>query len=149
MKKTILKNIKQFKSKNYHLIIWICVCFLSCDRPVCKNTNPIFDEYQPESKEYKLELIKQLETVDKSNLRYWLKKYTESENEVQLHFYVQSKELCAVLVLNVEQWNKLEQLQKTKGKGYFNAEFTNLQFETENNSLNPKFIYKDFAKILD
>ena len=149
MKKTILMNIKQFKLKNYHLIIWISVCFLSCDRPACKNTNPIFDEYQPESKEYKLELMKQLETVDKSNLRYWLKEYTEYENEVQLHFNIQSKELCAVLVLDVEQWNKLEGLQKTKGKGYFNSEFINLQFEIESDSLNPKFIYKDFAKILD
>ena len=131
------------------LLVFFFVSFISCDRPVCKNTNPIFDDYQPVSKEYKMELIKQLSVVDKSELRYWLKEYTEYENEVQLHFYIQSKELCAVLVLNVEQWNKLEQLRETKGKGHFNAEFTNLQFDIVQDSLNPKFIYRDFSKIID
>jgi len=44
-------------------------------------------------------VILQLSIVDKSKLRYWLKEYTEYENEVQLHFYIQRKELCAILVL--------------------------------------------------
>ena len=125
------------------------VCLISCDRPTCKNANPIFDDYQPVSTKYKQELVKQLSIVDKSKLRYWLKDYTEYENEVQLHFYIQSKELCAVLVLDVEQWNKLEQLKKTKGKGRFNAEFKNLQFEIVQDSLNPKFVYRDFSRIID
>ena len=130
-------------------LIFFFVCFISCDRTPCKNTNPVFDDYQPVSTEYKLELMKQLSIVDKSKLRYWLKDYTEYENEVQLHFYVQSEELCAVLVLNVEQWNKLERLRETKGKGRFNAEFTNLQFDIVQDSLNPKFVYRDFSSIID
>ena len=125
------------------------MCFISCDRTPCKNTNPIFDDYQPVSTEYKLELMKQLSIVDKSQLRYWLKDYTEFENEVQLHFYIQSKELCAVLVLNIEQWNKLERLRETKGKGRFNAEFTKLQFDIVQDTLNPKFVYRDFSRIID
>jgi len=130
-------------------LVFFFVCFTSCDRPACKNTNPIFDEYQPTSKEYKLELIKQLSIIDKSKLRYWLKDYTESENEVQFHFWIQSKELCAVIVLDIEQWGKLEQLREKKGKGRFNAEFTNLQFEIRQDSLNPKFVFKDFSRIRD
>jgi hypothetical protein len=125
------------------------MCFISCDRPACKNTNSIFDDYQPVSKEYKMELIKQLSIIDKSKLRYWLKDYTENENEVQLHFYIQSNELCAVLVLNVEQWNKLERLRETKGRGRFNAEFTNLQFDIVQDALYPKFLYRDFSRIID
>jgi hypothetical protein len=96
-----------------------------------------------------LELIKQLSIIDKSKLRYWLKDYTEYENEVKFHFYIQSKELCAVLVLDIEQWGKLEQLREKKGKGRFNAEFTKLQFEIRQDSLNPKFVFKDFSRILD
>lgn len=129
--------------------VFFIMFFISCDRYDCKNTNPIFDEYRPDSKEYKLELMKQLSIVDKSKLRYWLKNYTENENEVQLHFYIQSKELCAVLVLDVEQWGKLKQLKTKKGKGRFNAEFKNLQFEIEQDSLDPKFVYKDFSRIVD
>jgi hypothetical protein len=125
------------------------VCFISCDRPACENTNPIFDEYQPTSREYKLELINQLSIVDNSKLRYWLKNYVENDDEVQLHFYIQSKELCAVLVLNVEQWGKLERIRETKGKGRFNAEFTKLQFEIVPDTLNPKFLYVTYSGIID
>ena len=131
------------------------VCLISCDRPVCKNTNLIFDDYQPVSKEYKQELIRQLSIVDKSNLTYWFKGYTEYENEEQLHFYIQSKKkgsgakLCAVLVLNVEQWNKLEHIRKVRGHGYRGAQFINLQFDIEQDILNPKFVYRDFSRIID
>jgi len=125
------------------------VCLMSCDRPVCKNTNPIFDDYQPNSKEYKQELIKQLSIVKKSKLTYWFKEYIEYENEEQLHFYIQSKELCAILVLNVEQRDKLEQLRKNKGVGYKGLQFTNLQFEIRQDTLNPKFIYRKHSIIVD
>ena len=141
-------NLNKFLRQILPLVFFF-VCLISCDRPTCKNTNAIFDDYQPVSAEYKLELMKQLSIVDRSKLRYWLKEYTEYENEAQLHFYIQSKELCAVLVLNVEQWNKLEQLRETKGKGRFNAEFTNLQFDIVQDFLNPKFVYRDFSKIID
>ena len=93
--------------------------------------------------------MKQLSMVDKSELRYWLKEYIEKENEVQLYFNIQSKELCAVLVLDVEQWNKLEQIRKTKGKGRFNAEFTNLTYKIVQDPINPKFVYNDYDRILD
>ena len=125
------------------------VCLISCDRPVCKNTNPIFDKYQPVSKEYKLELIKQLSIVDKSKLTYWFKEYTGNENKEQLHFHIQSKELCAVLVLDMEQWNKLEHFRKVKGGGYRGAEFVDLQFDIEQDSLNPKFVYRNLSRIID
>ena len=146
-------NYKSIKTNSVlRQILPMIILFLyliSCDRTDCKNTNPIFDKYQPASTEYKLELIKQLSMVDKAELRYWLKEYNEIGNEVQLHFYIQSKELCAVLVLDVEQWNKLEPLKKTKGKGRYNAEFTNLQFEIVHDPLNPKFVYKDHSRIID
>ena len=131
--------------------VFFFVCFISCDwhRPVCKNTNPIFDEYQPVSKEYKLELIKQLSIIDKSKLTYWFKDYTEYENEELLHFHIQSKELCAVLVLNVEQWTKLNQLRKNKGNGYRGLKFFGLKFEIEQDTLNPRFVFKDYSWILD
>ncbi len=145
-----LKSLRLRKIlKQILLSVFFFVCFISCDRPACKNTNSIFDKYQPVSKEYKLELIRQLSIVDKSKLTYWLKDYTEYDNEVQFHFYIQSKELCAVLVLNIEQWGKLEPLKKTKGKGRFNAKFINLQFDIVQDTLNPKFIYRTHSGISD
>ena len=130
-------------------ILLLVVGFFSCDRPICKNTNPIFDDYQPNSKEYKQELIKQLSIVNKSKLTYWFKEYIEYENEEQLHFYIQSKELCAILVLYVEQKDNLEQLRKNKGLGYRGLQFIKLQFEIRQDTLNPKFVYKKHSIIVD
>jgi hypothetical protein len=154
MKKLVLVIIPALKNVTWKnvkclAILLLVAGFFSCDRPVCKNKNPIFDDYQPISKEYKQELIHQLSIVDKSKLRYWFKEYAEYENNVQLHFYIQSKELCAVLVLDVEQWNKLEHFRKVKGGGYRGAEFKKLQFEIEQDTINPKFVYRDFSKIID
>lgn len=128
---------------------FLLTLFSACDRPNCTNTNPIFDKFNPDSKEYKSELIKQLETVDKSKLRYWLKEYMESNGRELLLFYIQGDGLCAQIVLNVEQWNKLEELRKKKGVSYRNAEFKELKFDIQQDSLNIRFIYRDFDKIID
>ena len=139
------------RSKLVYILSIICFCesFNSCTKSIYNNTNSIFDNYEPSSKEYKEELIKQLSIIDKSKLTYWFKEYIENEKEEQLLFYVKSDELCAILVLNVEQWNKLEHLRKVKGVSYRGCQFLNLQFEIEYDSLHTKFIYKDFTRIID
>lgn len=128
---------------------FLLTLFSACDRPNCTNTNFMFDKFNPDSKEYKSELIKQLETVDKSKLRYWFKDYMESNGRELLLFYIQGDGLCAQIVLNVEQWNKLEELRKKKGVSYRNAEFKELKFDIQQDSLNIRFIYRDFDKIID
>jgi len=135
---------------NHLFAFFILVTFIcSCDRPVCKNTNPIFDKFSPSSKEYKEELIKQLKTVDKSKLTYWFKEYVDSNGEETLLFDIQGDGLCAVIVLNVEQWSKLELLRKKKGVTFRGAEFKNLRFDIQQETTDIKFIYKDFDRIID
>ena len=56
-------------------IFCLLTSIVSCDRPVCKNTNAIFDKYSPDTKEYNDELVKQLAKVDKSKLTYWMDTY--------------------------------------------------------------------------
>ncbi len=131
------------------IISFLVLVLVSCDRPKCKNTNPIFDEYQPNSEVYKRELAEQLKTVDSNQLSYWLKAYEEREGQTYLHFYIQGDGLCAVLVLTMQQWDKLEYLKKVKGKGYFNAEFVDLKFETKQDSLTTNFIYQTLDRIID
>ncbi|MBK6963176.1 MAG: hypothetical protein IPH20_04360 [Bacteroidales bacterium] len=57
----------------------LAVAFIACDRPECKNTNQIFDNYSPESNEYKTELAKQLDRIDNSKLTYWFNEYVENQ----------------------------------------------------------------------
>lgn len=122
---------------------------IACNRPICKNSNPLFDNYSPESREYKNELVKQLAIADHSKLNFWFNQYIESNEQEQLFFDVQGDGLCAVIVLNVEEWNKLEELRQNKGAGFRGAEFKNLQLDIRQDSLETKFILKDFDKIID
>lgn len=120
-----------------------------CDRPECNNTNPVFDKYSPVFGEYKTELAKQLGMADNSKLTYWFNQYTESNGQEQLFFNIQGEGICAVLVLDVEEWGKLEKLRQKKGLSFKGAEFTNLKFDIKQDSSQTKFIYRDFDKIID
>lgn len=139
------------KAKINLLLAVVCLVtlFSACDRPVCKNTNPIFDKFSPDSKEYKAELAKQLATVEKSKLTYWFNAYTDSNGVEKLLFDIQGDGLCALMVLTVEDWSKLEELRQKKGASFRGAEFKNLKFEVKQDSLLTEFIYRDYEKIID
>ncbi len=79
------------KAKIKIILPLFCLALLlsACDRPVCKNTNPVFDKYSPDSDEYKSELIKQLGVVDKTKLTYWFSQYVESDGKELLFFHIQ------------------------------------------------------------
>jgi len=129
--------------------IALAILFIGCDRPVCKNTNPLFDKFLPESQEYKAELAKQLEIVDKSKLSYWFNQYVESNGQEQLFFNIQGDGLCAIIVLSVEDWGKLVELRQKRGVSYRGAKFTNLKFDIKQDSAKTEFIYRGFDKIID
>ena len=54
-------------------LIILSISLSSCDRPQCTNENLVFKTNEPNSKEYKDELVAQLNKVDRSKLNYWLK----------------------------------------------------------------------------
>ncbi len=137
------------KIKFFLPLFCLAIILLSCDRPVCKNTNPVFDKYSPDSEEYKSELVKQLGIVDKTKLTYWFSDYVESSGKELLYFRIQGDGLCAKIVLNVDQWNKLDELRQKKGETFRGAEFVNLKFEIVQDSLKTEFKYKDFDRIMD
>ncbi len=131
------------------ILLSLTTMFISCDRPDCKNTNPLFDNYSPDSREYKTELIKQLKNIDKLKLSYWFKEYVESNGQELLLFNIQGDGLCAIIVLTVEQWDKLEELRQKKGASFRGAEFKNLKFDIQKDSNNVNFILRDFDRIID
>jgi len=131
------------------ILLSLTTMFISCDRPDCKNTNPLFDNYSPNSREYKKELIKQLKNIDKLKLSYWFKEYVESNGQELLLFNIQGDGLCAIIVLTVQQWDKLEELRQKKGVSFRGAEFKNLKFDIQQDSTNVNFILRDFDRIID
>ena len=128
----------------------IAVCLtVACDRPDCINTNPVFDQYSPESEEYKNELINQLKLNDGEELRYWLKKYDAEHGQEYLYFYVQGGNLCAVMQMKVDNWKGMEDLREKKGVSYRGAEFKGLTYQVSRDESGTKFTYQSYQRIID
>jgi len=122
---------------------------ISCDRPVCESDNDIFNTYDPNTKIYKDELVKQLKLVDNDQLRYWLKSYDDDDGIESIYFYIQGDNLCAILHLTMIHWDKLERVREKKGGGRRGAEFTKLTFDIYQDSLKTEFIYKNYDSLID
>lgn len=138
---------------NYKLVCTILalslICFISCDRPRCNNKNLIFETFEPNSKKYKDELVAQLNSVDSSQLAYWLQKYDNQNGKETLYFNIQGDGLCAVLHLSVNHWDKLEHIRERKGIGRRGAEFTNLKFQIYQDSSSTDFVYISYDRLID
>jgi hypothetical protein len=130
-------------------LVLLLICLISCDRPECNNENSIFETNEPNSKIYKDELVNQLNRIDKSKLTYWLQKYDEQNGKETLYFNIQGDGLCAILHLTINNWNKLEDIRERKGVGRRGAEFTNLKFQINQDSLSTDFIYVTYDRLID
>jgi hypothetical protein len=139
------------RTKLYQFSVFAVLAFffVECGRPSCNNTNPLFDKYSPESAEYKEELVRQLEITDQSKLTYWFNQYVESNGQEQVFFNVQGDELCAVMVLDVEEWGKLEKVRQKKGISYRGAKFTHLKYDIKTDSSGTRFVYMYYSQIID
>lgn len=133
-------------------ILFICssvVYVVACDRPVCFNENPVFDQSPPDSKMYKDELAYQLKQVDRTNLTYWFDKYEEKEGKEYIHVLIQGNGLCAKGVITVKEWNKLGKIRQTKGLGFRGAKLKKLCFDIYQDALVTEFIYRSIDAIID
>ena len=129
-------------------------CFLifivSCDRPICKNTNPIFDKFSADRKEYKDELAKVLEKIDKTKLKYLMENYQEIGKSQFIYVNIQGDGLCAKMFLTIESSKKgIEGILKNKGDGYIGAELENLKFKIKTESTSTEFIFEEVSRIID
>lgn len=133
--------------------LYLSACFsglmISCDVPNCTNTNPVFDNNTPGTKAYNEELLKQLSIRDNDDVIYTLVKYEETEGKEMLHIKVQDDSLCATAVMTMINWGKLEDIQRTKGNGYINAELDNLSFDIYRDNDKTELLFKDADGIID
>ena len=139
------------KISTFILTIFVLTILVTgCDRPTCKNTNPVFDKYSPDAKEYKDELVKQLATVDKSKLTYWMDTYQADNNSQYINAHIQGDGLCAKIVLTINSSDKgIEGIIKTKGMGYRGAELEDLKFDIKQDSTSTEFIFQEISGIVD
>ncbi len=131
------------------LLVSVSMIFMSCNKTGCDSNNPIFQKHLPNSPQYKSELARLLKTTNTSQISFWFKEYIQNDKKEYILLQVQGTDLCGVMELEVANWDKLQQLRSTKGKGYRGAEFKNLQYEIKQDSASLSFVYKDIEKIVD
>lgn len=139
MKKTIF----------FQLIFSLTLLIQGCNTSTCTNLNPIFEKYSPDSKEYKTELINQLNHEDRTRLTYWFHDYKKIGNRESLYFKVKGKYLCAIMVVNINGANTLQDLRNKKGVTYRGAEFVNLKYEIIHDSTVTEFRLISYERIID
>jgi hypothetical protein len=140
--------MKKYWMKSLAVLV-LSVFVISCGRQECTNENPVFNSFAPETKEYKTELVNQLQRMDKSTLTYWFDKYQKTGEQEYIHVSIKGGGLCAKGVMAVKQWGKLADIQKTKGAGYSGAELRNLQFDIQQNDAGTELVYKSVDEIID
>jgi len=135
------------KQLSIFLVIIISV-MISCNRPECVNSNPIFDQFEPLSDKYKKELILQIEKIGRSKISYYISSIKEVNDKDYLVLYVQGNDLCALGYFEVRDKNKLEDVFRTKGLGYKGARVKGFEFSIQEDE-KIDLVYKNLASIVD
>lgn len=128
---------------NFLLAAFLAYSLTSCDRPACENTNPVFNQYEPEETAYQEELIDIMEGQD---LRYWLKAYEKQANAEYLWLYVQNEEICALAKMRVGERQGIEGLLAAKGVSYRGAELVGVEYQISNEN---ELVFDGLDHILD
>lgn len=130
-------------------LLYLLLFLPSCSHNDCKK-NAVFNKFSPETKEYKAELVKQLKLTDKKKITYRFLALFERDSLQFILVSIEGGGLCAIAPLKIEKWDSvIEGIQKSKGKGYLNAEFKNLEFKISEDSLENEFIYQSVGAIID
>lgn len=134
-----------------HVIAFLlCLSFFaSCERPECRNTNPVFDKFPPESNEYKAELIRQLNRPDLVKLTYWIDKYVKDSTKEYMYISVQAKDICAKGILDITNAEDLEAFKRVKGMSYQGSELSGLVYTIDSTGGAYNFVFKDVVWIAD
>lgn len=125
------------------------IFFASCDRPDCTNTNPVFDSHGVETIAYKRELASEIERIGMDNLSYWLSDYTSENGKEFITVNIQGEGLCALGMLQVNDWTHIEGIKKTEGVSYRGAELKGLVFDIIDDGSSIDFIYQNIDRIVD
>jgi hypothetical protein len=111
------------------------------------NKEPVFDNFKPESKEYKNKLAEKINN-NPDDIAYYLKDYHLINDKEYLEFDVEGTDFKGTGLVLVKDWQKMQLIRKNKGNGYCGAEFS-LQLNVIPNPEGAVLIYKDLNWIID
>jgi len=143
-----MTNIMEYRT--YFLLLSLLIFgFISCDRPSCESMNPILNQYEYDAKEYKDELVQLINKSGQDRLTFWLKNYYERSGNEYIIVHIQGDSICATAEILVKDWDKIDGIKKSYGKGYRGAQLVGLQFEIQQNPQSTEFVYLGIDSIRD
>jgi len=129
------------------MVLIVCCFLAACDARISKNNEPVFNNFKPESKEYRSRLA-QFIMNEQEELTYVFKKYIDDDT---IEIIVSGNSFVADCTVKVYDWKGIEGIKKAKGGGYSYAELDGLQLEVQGlgSSKGETFVYKDINYIND
>ena len=141
--------------KRNAVVLLSSMLLYSCDRPECKNHDPVFTEFSPDANEYKAELISQINSADARKLTYWIDKFTTNDSQYYLVVYVQGEKICAKAMLDITDSERFKpsKIAVTKrrkgGFGYHGAELSGLKYRIDSTGNNYNFVFESVDHVID
>ncbi|MFD2823956.1 hypothetical protein ACFS5M_09760 [Lacinutrix iliipiscaria] len=122
--------------------------FLSgCDQPRCENLNRIYIDNAIDSKIYNDELTRELST--EQNLAFWLEAVITKNNQDYLLVSITNENMCATGQFLVKDWSQIENLHKTRGKGYRGAQLQGFSYSITYTKTETILNFKGLTAIVD
>ncbi len=128
------------------LLILVCIiCLFVCcgHKHTCNNTNAIFSQHSFDDNEYKLELMRQLGMRDPASIHYYADKYIERAHKPFMIVDVQGDSLCAKMIVDIKNENKLPDYKTARGLSYSGAEITGFQYAVDSAYGSCNFIFEE------
>ena len=133
----------------YPIITSAIICALFATSCQSTSTKNVFAGLDPSSTQYKKELTRQFLSNGTQNFTFNFDGLKTVEGKDYMEVLITGNGLQAQSLVQINNWNKLEDIKRTKGAGYRGAELKNLQLDVDNSAGNPTFIYRDLDKIID
>jgi len=133
----------------YIAAVCAAILLFSCNKPVCTNNNPVFDQYRPEATEYKRELCKQLNAADRKKLTFWIERDSVIGGVDYMYIEIQGKNLCAHGIFDITNGRGLNNYRAVKGVGYKGGELKGFKYIIDTSGGDIRYLFDEVVWIAD
>lgn len=132
-----------------YLVLSVFMAFTACNPSDCVNTNPVFDQYSPQDKEYKEELAKVVGSCHKDSIAAWIHSYDAAKGREYIYVNMIGRSVCAIAVMDITGNEELKQYRKVKGQSYSGAFLPQLKYHVEQTEQGANFVLDKVGEIID
>ena len=124
----------------------------ACDRPECRNTNPVFDQNSIDSKAYLEELVKEMAKRDPKDLTYWMYNWEVRDYKQYMIVNVQGDGLCAQAFLTLpadKPAYKGPKKDYSSAGGSRGAQIVGLEYQVVHSAEGPVLLFEKYDDMID